>query len=169
MLQQIEGNFIYPHVVGGSVGLPSIWVLVAVMLGGDLMGILGMLIFVPLFSVLYALSEEYVVKNLKAKGISWKKYNLACNIPEGRWNGRLDEECASEVHAGSKKVSAGQNVSGNTKHGKESGIQSDVSETNVSGGTFGGSSNKDNTKENANRPNNINNDKSNSRNNRKRK
>ena len=65
VLQQIEGNFIYPHVVGGSVGLPSIWVLVAVMLGGDLMGILGMLIFVPLFSVLYAMSEEYVVK------ISW--------------------------------------------------------------------------------------------------
>ena len=56
VLQQIEGNFIYPHVVGGSVGLPSIWVLVAVMLGGDMLGILGMLIFVPLFSVLYAMS-----------------------------------------------------------------------------------------------------------------
>ena len=61
------------------------------------MGILGMLIFVPLFSVLYAMSEEYVVKRLRDKGISWRKYNLACNIPEGRWNGRLDEECASDV------------------------------------------------------------------------
>lgn len=92
VLQQIEGNLIYPHVVGGSVGLPSIWVLVAVMVGGDLMGVLGMLIFVPLFSVLYVLSEEYVVKCLKAKHISWKKYNLACEIPEGRWDGRLDEQ-----------------------------------------------------------------------------
>ena len=77
-------------------------------------------------------------KNLKAKGISWKKYNLACNIPEGRWNGRLDEECASKVKAGSKaaskKASAGQNVSENTEHGKESGIQSGASETKVSGG-----------------------------------
>lgn len=92
VIQQIEGNLIYPHVVGGSVGLPSIWVLVAVMLGGDLMGILGMLIFVPLFSVLYALSEEYVVKSLRKKGVPWKKYNEPCEIPEGRWNGRLDEQ-----------------------------------------------------------------------------
>lgn len=92
VLQQIEGNLIYPHVVGGSVGLPSIWVLVAVMMGGDLMGILGMLIFVPLFSVLYVLSEEYVVKHLREKKIPWKKYNLACEIPEGKWHGRLDEE-----------------------------------------------------------------------------
>ena len=44
ILQQIEGNLIYPHVVGNSVGLPSIWVLVAVTIGGSLMGIVGMLI-----------------------------------------------------------------------------------------------------------------------------
>lgn len=127
VLQQIEGNFIYPHVVGGSVGLPSIWVLVAVMLGGDLMGILGMLIFVPLFSVLYAMSEEYVVKNLRAKGISWKKYNLACNIPEGRWNGRLDEECASEVHSGSNA-------------GNERDVHSGDIKTDISGSTAGSGS-----------------------------
>ena len=42
VLQQIEGNFIYPHVVGNSVGLPSIWVFVAVIIGGNLMGIMGM-------------------------------------------------------------------------------------------------------------------------------
>ena len=42
--------------------------------------------------MLYVLSEEYVVKCLKAKHISWKKYNLACEIPEGRWDGRLDEQ-----------------------------------------------------------------------------
>ena len=47
VLQQIEGNLIYPYVVGNSVGLPSIWVLVAVTLGGSMMGIVGMLIFIP--------------------------------------------------------------------------------------------------------------------------
>ena len=69
VLQQIEGNLIYPHVVGGSVGLPSIWVLLAVTVGGSLMGVLGMLIFIPLFSVLYALFRELVYKKLKEKGV----------------------------------------------------------------------------------------------------
>ena len=60
VLQQIEGNLIYPYVVGNSVGLPSIWVLVAVTLGGSMMGIVGMLIFIPLCSVLYALLRDEV-------------------------------------------------------------------------------------------------------------
>lgn len=60
VLQQIEGNLIYPHVVGNSVGLPSIWVLFAVTVGGGLMGIAGMLIFIPLMSVLYTLFREWV-------------------------------------------------------------------------------------------------------------
>lgn len=67
VLQQIEGNLIYPHVVGGSVGLPSIWVLVAVTVGGSLMGIVGMLIFIPLVSVIYALFREWVYKRLREK------------------------------------------------------------------------------------------------------
>ncbi len=67
VLQQIEGNLIYPHVVGGSVGLPSIWVLVAVTLGGSMMGVLGMLIFIPLTSVLYALLRETVHNRLRAR------------------------------------------------------------------------------------------------------
>ena len=64
VLQQIEGNLIYPHVVGNSVGLPSIWVFVAVIIGGNLMGILGMFLFIPLTSILYTLFKEYI----KAKG-----------------------------------------------------------------------------------------------------
>ena len=64
ILQQIEGNLIYPHVVGNSVGLPSIWVLVAVTIGGNLMGILGMLIFIPICSVAYVLLREIVEKRL---------------------------------------------------------------------------------------------------------
>ena len=67
LLQQIEGNLIYPHVVGNSVGLPSIWVLAAVTLGGSMMGILGMLVFIPLVSVCYALLKEEVNRRLERK------------------------------------------------------------------------------------------------------
>ena len=69
ILQQIEGNLIYPHVVGSSVGLPSIWVLAAVTIGGNLLGIVGMLIFIPLVSVLYTLFREYVYLRLKKQHI----------------------------------------------------------------------------------------------------
>ena len=62
ILQQVEGNLIYPHVVGNSVGLPSIWVLAAVTIGGSLMGVAGMLIFIPLLSTVYALLKEDVNK-----------------------------------------------------------------------------------------------------------
>ncbi len=64
ILQQIEGNLIYPHVVGGSVGLPSLWVLAAVTVGGAAMGVVGMLIFIPLCSVAYSLLRETVNKRL---------------------------------------------------------------------------------------------------------
>lgn len=72
VLQQIEGNLIYPHVVGGSVGLPSVWVLMAVTIGGSLMGVVGMLIFIPLVSVLYALFREWMYKRLKSRNIQIK-------------------------------------------------------------------------------------------------
>lgn len=60
VLQQIDGNFIYPKVVGDSVGLPGIWVMLAVLVGGNSMGIIGMLIGVPIASVIYKLVKEYV-------------------------------------------------------------------------------------------------------------
>ena len=69
VLQQIEGNFIYPHVVGNSVGLPSIWVLVAVSMGASLMGVVGMLIFIPIVSVVYTLLRGIVNRRLKEKKI----------------------------------------------------------------------------------------------------
>jgi len=74
VLQQIEGNLIYPHVVGGSVGLPSIWVLVAITVGGDLMGIAGMIIFIPLCSVFYSLFREFVYKRLDKRNITSDKF-----------------------------------------------------------------------------------------------
>ena len=67
ILQQLEGNLIYPHVVGNSVGLPSIWVLVAVTVGGNAMGIPGMLLFIPISSVLYALLREDVYGRLRRR------------------------------------------------------------------------------------------------------
>lgn len=67
LLQQIEGNLIYPHVVGGSVGLPSIWVLAAVTIGGNLMGIVGMLVFIPMVSVFYTIFREVVYLRLKKR------------------------------------------------------------------------------------------------------
>ena len=69
ILQQIEGNLIYPHVVGGSVGLPSIWVLAAVTIGGNLMGIVGMLVFIPVVSVIYTIFREFVYMRLKKQHI----------------------------------------------------------------------------------------------------
>ena len=72
ILQQIEGNLIYPKVVGGSIGLPAIWVLAAVSLGGSLFGVLGMLVFIPVVSVLYALLRENVNKRLDEKNLTIK-------------------------------------------------------------------------------------------------
>ena len=69
VLQQIEGNLIYPHVVGESVGLPSIWVLAAVTIGGNLMGIVGMLVFIPMLSVFYTIFREFVYLRLKKQNI----------------------------------------------------------------------------------------------------
>lgn len=74
VLQQVEGNLIYPHVVGSSVGLPSIWVLAAVTVGGSLMGILGMLVFIPLCSVLYALLRQLTVHRLKQRRVPAEKW-----------------------------------------------------------------------------------------------
>ena len=64
ILQQVEGNVIYPRVVGGSVGLPGMWVLVAVTVGGSLFGILGMLLGVPVFSVIYFMIKKDTEKRL---------------------------------------------------------------------------------------------------------
>lgn len=72
-LQQIEGNLIYPRVVGTSIGLPGMWVLVAVAVGGDLMGVAGMLLMIPLASVCYTLLREFTKKRLAAKEIPVEK------------------------------------------------------------------------------------------------
>lgn len=74
ILQQIEGNLIYPHVVGNSVGLPGMWVLVAATIGGNLFGIMGMLTFIPISSVCYALLRTFVNNKVEEKNINKDKF-----------------------------------------------------------------------------------------------
>lgn len=69
VVQQLDGNFMYPHIVGNSVGLPPIWVLVAVTVGASVMGIAGMLLFIPMGSVIYTLLKRDAKARLEAKGI----------------------------------------------------------------------------------------------------
>lgn len=74
IVQQIDGNVIYPLIAGNSMGLPSIWVLMAVTVGGSMMGILGMILFIPICSVLYKLTRHYVLRRLKDN-----------DVPEEKW------------------------------------------------------------------------------------
>ena len=89
ILQQIEGNFIYPKVVGNSVGLPSLWVLMAVTVGGSLMGVVGMLIFIPIFSTVYMLLREDVNRRNKRKA---NKDNQAKTTEEPKESGNEQEQ-----------------------------------------------------------------------------
>ena len=69
-VQQIENNFIYPKVVGTAVNLPAIWAFVAIVIGGVLFGVVGMLFFIPMASVLYTLLKNDVNARLKKKAES---------------------------------------------------------------------------------------------------
>ncbi len=69
VLQQIEGNLIYPKVVGGSIGLPPIWVMLAMIIGGNTFGFIGILLGIPIFSVIYKVFKELVNKRLNNKDI----------------------------------------------------------------------------------------------------
>ncbi len=69
IIQQIEGHIVYPKVVGGSVGLPALWTLLAVVVGGKVSGVFGIILFIPLFSVIYALVRRNVYGRLANKEI----------------------------------------------------------------------------------------------------
>jgi len=73
VLQQLENNLIYPRVVGTSIGLPGMWVLVAVTIGGEIMGVGGMLVMIPLASVLYTLAREFTNYRLEQRQIPAEK------------------------------------------------------------------------------------------------
>ena len=80
VIQQIEGNLIYPRVVGESIGLPGMWVLLAVAVGGGTFGVVGMFLMVPLSSVIYTLLREFTHKRLSEKQIDPEK--LVAQPPE---------------------------------------------------------------------------------------
>ena len=69
VIQQIEGNLVYPFVVGNSIGLSSFWILVPIFVGSSTFGVLGIIIGVPLFSVIYTLASGYINKRLEDKNI----------------------------------------------------------------------------------------------------
>lgn len=73
IIQQIENNVIYPKVVGKSVGLPGMWVLVSVTVGGALMGVMGMLLMIPVVSVIYTLLREVTNYRIDKRGINPEK------------------------------------------------------------------------------------------------
>lgn len=75
ILQQFENNVIYPKVVGKSVGLPGMWVLLAVSVGGAVLGVAGMLLMIPVFSVLYVLMREITDRRIEQRGIDREKVN----------------------------------------------------------------------------------------------
>lgn len=78
VLQQLEGNLIYPRVVGSRVGLPPIWVLAAITIGANTFGLIGMIINIPIFSVLYVLLRENVHKRLTVR-LKGKLDNMKVN------------------------------------------------------------------------------------------
>ncbi len=67
IIQQLENNLIYPRVVGTSVGLPAMWTFTALIVGGAMYGVVGMLVFIPLASIIYTLVKNDVTSRLKAK------------------------------------------------------------------------------------------------------
>lgn len=69
ILQQVESNLVYPKIVGDKVGLPSLWTLVAITVGGSLFGVVGMWAFIPLASTLYELMREYTKYKIDEKNL----------------------------------------------------------------------------------------------------
>ncbi len=100
ILQEIENNLIYPRVVGTSIGLPSMWVLVAVTLGGELMGIAGMMLMIPLVSVVYTLLREFSGNRLDRLSIDPDK--LQAQPPELKSKLKEKHEVAKQKRAEKK-------------------------------------------------------------------
>lgn len=96
-IQQVEGNFIYPRVVGKSVGLPSIWVLIAVTFGSKLFGFFGLLLGVPMFSVIYILMRAWSLRRVEEKNIPQEKLEFVTMAHEPEEELGIAEEAAAEA------------------------------------------------------------------------
>ena len=102
VIQQFEGNVIYPRVVGSSIGLPGMWVLLAVAIGGGLMGVGGMLMMVPVASVLYTLIREYTQRRLEHLNIDPDK--LVPHPPKLQSHLKLKHAALKEKHTERKNA-----------------------------------------------------------------
>jgi predicted PurR-regulated permease PerM len=67
ILQQVDGNIIGPHILGDSLGLPTLWVMFAIIVGGTLFSFIGMFLGVPIFSVIYILVRDWTYRRLRQK------------------------------------------------------------------------------------------------------
>lgn len=105
ILQQLEGNLIYPRVVGSSIGLPGIWVLAAIMLGSGLGGVVGMLVGVPISAAVYRLLREATAKKLQEKGIAMETVANETIITN-----------ASNVKAATTKANSAKEITAKTDH-----------------------------------------------------
>ena len=108
VIQQLENNLIYPRVVGTSIGLPGMWVLVAVTVGGELMGVFGMLLMIPMASVLYTLMGEFTQKRLLKRGIAPEKLeaqppDIQSKMQQRREKSRKKKAAKAEAKGKKKK------------------------------------------------------------------
>ena len=106
-IQQFENNVIYPKVVGSSIGLPGMWVLLAVSVGGGVMGVGGMFLMVPVASVIYTLIREYSARKLADKDIDEEK--LVPQPPDLQSRFKLNREARKAERDAKKSDSAGDN------------------------------------------------------------
>ena len=99
IIQQLDGNIIGPKIIGNTIGLSSLWIIVSIIVFGNLFGIVGMIIAVPLFSILYKLLKDWVEKRLRKKGLPPE---TAEYMPAARgW--RLDPEAKDAQHTDYKE------------------------------------------------------------------
>lgn len=121
VLQQFDNNVIYPRVVGNSIGLPAIWVLFAVSIGGSLMGLFGMILFIPLFSVIYQLLRRNVKKRLELRAVDESKYKiqyetdfLENKFKKFKKQNQIDTNSAHNVHTNNRNY-----ITQNEQSGKQ--------------------------------------------------
>ena len=104
VLIQIESNLIYPRVVGSQVGLPGIWVLLSVTVGGSLFGIIGMVIFIPVVSVIYALFRTYVYKRLSQDELLDEFDLTADDVLDAETIKKMDKKAEKKAQESLKKL-----------------------------------------------------------------
>ena len=107
-LQQLENNVIYPRVVGTSIGISGMWVLVAVSVGGELFGVAGMFLMIPMSSVIYALLREHTANRLQSRNIPYEK--LEDQPPELRSRFKEKRDQNKAKRAGKKEQKKTEDV-----------------------------------------------------------